>query len=208
LTVKSKVASAQPFGRRDRQDETAATSPAVPTIDAGKSVFGPENLSSNGNSIVTSPGEKETTLIAYSLINGNATNVLLMATNGSANRDERGHYLKGMPGGPGRPLGSRNKLSEDFLRDLHVAWTTHGSAVLDRIITDRPEILFLAMTKLALVHPVEQSQPQEFDYRPRPREQALEMLEQRAGPKARKMFERFLARIDKLERSEEEVDAA
>jgi hypothetical protein len=115
---------------------------------------------------------------------------------------------KGMPGGPGRPVGSRNKLSEEFLRDLHLAWTTHGSAVLDRIITDRPEILFLAMTKLALVHPVEQSQPQEFDYRPRPREKALEMLEQRAGPKARKMFERFLARIGKLERSEEEVGAA
>jgi hypothetical protein len=82
-----------------------------------------------------------------------------------------------MPGGPGRPLGSRNKLSEEFLRDLHVAWTTHGSAVLDRIIADRPEILFLAMTKLALIHPVEQSQPQEFDYRPRPREKVLEMLE-------------------------------
>jgi hypothetical protein len=79
--------------------------------------------------------------------------------------------------------------------------------VLDRIITDRPEILFLAMTKLALAHPVEQSQRQEFDDRPRPREQALEMLEQRAGPKARKMFERFLARIDKLERGEEGVGA-
>jgi hypothetical protein len=134
-----------------------------------------------------------------------------MARNGGANavalRDERGHYLKGVPGGPGRPAGSRNRLSEDFLRDLHVAWTTHGSAALDRIITDRPEILFLAMTKLALVQPVEQSQPQDFD-RPRPREQALEKLEQRAGPKARKMFERFLARIDKLERSEEEVGSA
>jgi hypothetical protein len=135
-----------------------------------------------------------------------------MAKNGSANivalRDEHGHYLKGMPGGPGRPLGSRNKLSEDYLRDMHVAWTAHGSAVLDRIITDRPEIFFLAMTKLALVHPVEQGQPRDFDDRPRPREQALEKLEQRAGPKARKMFERFLARIDKLERSEEEISAA
>jgi hypothetical protein len=80
--------------------------------------------------------------------------------------------------------------------------------VLDRIITDRPEILFLAMTKLALVHPVEQSQPREFDYRPYPREKALEMLVQRAGPKARKMLERFLARIDTLERSEEEVGPA
>jgi hypothetical protein len=31
----------------------------------------------------------------------------------------------------------------------------------------------------------------------------LRRLEERAGPKARKMFERFLARIDKLERSGE-----
>ena len=75
--------------------------------------------------------------------------------------------------------------------------------MLDRIITDRPEIFFLAMTKLALAHRVEQDQPQEFDDRPRPREQALQLLEQRAGPKARKMFERFLARIDKLECSGE-----
>ena len=134
-----------------------------------------------------------------------------MAKNGSANsvaiRDERGHDLKGMPGGPGRPLGSRNKLSEDFLRDMHVAWTEHGSAVLNRIITDRPEIFFLAMTKLAQVYRVELGKPQELGG-PCSREEALRRLEERAGSKARKMFERFLARIDKLERSEEEVGAA
>ena len=48
-----------------------------------------------------------------------------MATNGSSNdvaiRDDRGRYLKGMPGGPGRPRGSRNKLTEDFFADLHAA---------------------------------------------------------------------------------------
>ena len=42
-----------------------------------------------------------------------------MAFNGSNNqkalmRDQHGH-LKGFAGGPGRPLGSRNKLTEDFL---------------------------------------------------------------------------------------------
>jgi hypothetical protein len=134
-----------------------------------------------------------------------------MARNGSDNavviRDERGHYLKGMPGGPGRPLGSRNKLSEDFLRDMHAAWTTHGSAVLDRIITDRPEIFFLAMTRLAQVYRVELGKPQELG-RPCSREEALQRLEERAGAKARKMFERFLERIDKLERADEEVGAA
>ena len=37
-------------------------------------------------------------------------------------RDGRGRYLKGMPGGPGRPMGSRNRLTEDFLRDLQADW--------------------------------------------------------------------------------------
>src|SRR5262249_34532510 len=108
--------------------------------------------------------------------------------------------------GPGRPLGSRNKLSEDFLCDMHVAWTEHASAVLDRIITDRPEIFFLAMTKLAQIYRVELGKPQELGG-PCSREEALRRLEERSGSKARKMFERFLARIDKLECSEEEVGA-
>jgi len=36
-------------------------------------------------------------------------------------RDKRGRYLRGMPGGPGRPLGSRNKLREDFFAEMHAA---------------------------------------------------------------------------------------
>ena len=62
------------------------------------------------------------------------------------------------------------------------------------------------MTKLAQVYRVELGKPQELGG-PCSREEALRRLEERAGPKARKMFERFLARIDKLERSEEEVGA-
>ena len=47
-------------------------------------------------------------------------------TNVVAIRDERGRYLKGMPPGPGRPLGSRNKLREDFFADMHAAWLERG----------------------------------------------------------------------------------
>lgn len=73
-----------------------------------------------------------------------------MVTNGANNknvavRDERGRWLKGFSGGPGRPLGSRNKLSEDFLGDIHAAWLSHGQKVLDRIIAEQPEVFFLAM---------------------------------------------------------------
>jgi hypothetical protein len=57
-----------------------------------------------------------------------------MATNGSndvAIRDERGRYLKGMPGGPGRPAGSRNKLTEYFLGDMLDAWGRREVATLN-----------------------------------------------------------------------------
>ena len=69
---------------------------------------------------------------------------LPMARNGSENsvsiRDERGRYLKGIAGGPGRPAGSRNKLTEEFLGDLHAAWHEHGREAIDRVVAERPEV--------------------------------------------------------------------
>jgi hypothetical protein len=40
-------------------------------------------------------------------------------------------FKKGQSGNPrGKPKGSRNKLSEDFLSDLHEDWQQHGKEVL------------------------------------------------------------------------------
>src|ERR1700678_3717276 len=72
LMVKSRVATAQPFGIRVRQDATAAISPAVPTIEAGKRLGGPENLSSNGSSTVTAPGLTDTRLMENARTNARA----------------------------------------------------------------------------------------------------------------------------------------
>lgn len=47
-------------------------------------------------------------------------------------------FEKGNPGGPGRPKGSRNKLSEDFLRDAHNAWQDHGVQALKVMAQDEP----------------------------------------------------------------------
>src|SRR3954454_12933373 len=71
LMVKSSVATAHPCGSSDRQDDTAATSPAAPTIDAGNCPGGPEKRSSNGSSITTSPGAAEETRMGYSRTKGN-----------------------------------------------------------------------------------------------------------------------------------------
>ena len=120
-------------------------------------------------------------------------------TNVVAIRDKRGLYLKGMPGGPGRPLGSRNRLREDFFADMHAAWLESGRQVIDRLIAERPEIFLMAMLKITQVHRVGVGQPEEFD-RPSSKEEALRRLENRAGPKARKMLESFLAKVEKRER--------
>ena len=61
-------------------------------------------------------------------------------------RDKRGRFIQGHSGGPGRPLGSRVKLSEAFLEDLHTAWEEHGVDVLERVIRDSPEKFLTAVS--------------------------------------------------------------
>ena len=46
------------------------------------------------------------------------------------------HQFK--PGNPGRPKGSRNKLSEDFLADMLETWGEGGIAAIRETMADRP----------------------------------------------------------------------
>lgn len=48
-------------------------------------------------------------------------------------------FKKGESGNPkGRAFGSRSKLTEDFLRDLHAHWEQHGVDALDKLQDQRP----------------------------------------------------------------------
>lgn len=70
-------------------------------------------------------------------------------------RDERGRYLRGMPG-RSRPAARIGQgLREDFVADMHGAWLEHRQDVIDRLIAERPEIFPMAMRKITQVHRVE-----------------------------------------------------
>lgn len=58
-------------------------------------------------------------------------------------------FQPGVSGNPyGRPLGSRNKLVEDFLRDATDAWRKHGADALDRMALTDPSGFVKAMASL------------------------------------------------------------
>lgn len=52
-------------------------------------------------------------------------------------RSTNGRFLTGNSGG-GRPKGSRNRLSEAFLNDLHTVWEREGKAAIERTLSERP----------------------------------------------------------------------
>ena len=126
-------------------------------------------------------------------------------TNGSndvAIRDKRGLYhLKGTPGVPDRPIGSRNKLTEDFLADMLAAWQERGPEAINRVIDERPEVFLAIVARTIDVRRVEVGRPGEFQLA-LSKEKILQKLEEQSGPEARKLFEEFLAKVEALEREQ------
>lgn len=58
-------------------------------------------------------------------------------------------FQKGQVANPaGRPKGTRNKLCEDFIHDLHDLWEKQGKAILAQVAADKPQAIVNAATKL------------------------------------------------------------
>jgi len=103
----------------------------------------------------------------------------------------------------GRPMfvngGSTiRSLSSEFLWDLQQHWRQHRTAILDTCAEKYPQQYLAAMVTLSKVMRWEVGEAGAFD-RPSTPDEVMDRLEQRIGPQARKMFERFIAQVNRLE---------
>jgi hypothetical protein len=53
-------------------------------------------------------------------------------------RDEKGRFLPGNSGFGGRPLGSRNKFSQQYVEDFYEVWQQEGKSALIRAARQSP----------------------------------------------------------------------
>jgi hypothetical protein len=78
-------------------------------------------------------------------------------------RDQNGRFQTGGKPGPGRPLGSRNKLAENFLADLCTDWTKHGAAVISKVRNKNPSVYLRILASIVPRDLPEPTRNNEFD---------------------------------------------
>jgi hypothetical protein len=78
-----------------------------------------------------------TTTMATIVSTATIADTATIASSAEARDPTTGRFLSGNVGGPGRKIGSRNKLGEAFVADLQTDWQQHGPAVIEQVrITD------------------------------------------------------------------------
>jgi len=89
-------------------------------------------------------------------------------------------------------------LSVAFLADFEQHWRTHGRKVLDILAEKYPQAYFGGVVALAKSIRWETAEEDLSGGGMTP-EEIMEKLEQRVGPEGRKLFERFLRQVNKLQ---------
>jgi hypothetical protein len=110
-------------------------------------------------------------------------------------RESNGRFLKGKPGGPGRPRGSRNRLTEVFLQDLLASWEKHGAEVIERLCQNDPAtyLKIVASVVRAVRIEVDLNDSDDDAFRHvRTAEELFAVLRQRGGQRAVAAFKLLL----------------
>ena len=104
----------------------------------------------------------------------------------------------------GKGLADVRMISGRFLLSFQDLWERRGDEILDRVADEHPELILLSQIKLASVTRIEVSSPNDFS-KLRSKQEIVERLEERAGPHARKLFEKFIKEVERLQANQEEV---
>ncbi len=103
----------------------------------------------------------------------------------------------------GRGISDIRTVSGEFLLSLQNLWRQRGDEILQRVADQYPELIFSGMIKLAKVTRIEVGSPGAFA---KPGKQGiLERLEEKGGPEARKLFEKFMRDVEKLQAEQEQT---
>jgi hypothetical protein len=88
-------------------------------------------------------------------------------------------------------------LSIGFLADLEEDWRAHGKKVFPVLREKYPQAYFGGLVALSKVIKWDAAETEMFDKTLSP-EEIMDKLEQRVGPKGRKLFEQFLRKVNEL----------
>ena len=89
-------------------------------------------------------------------------------------------------------------LSIGFIADLEEDWRIHGKKIFPILREKYPQAYFGGLVALSKVIKWDANDTAMFDQTLTP-EQIMDKLEQRVGPEGRKLFERFLRDVNKLQ---------
>ena len=103
----------------------------------------------------------------------------------------------------GRGLADVRTVSGEFLLDLQRYWRQEGWRILVEVGQKYPELVFASLVKLSRVMKVEIGAPGDFAQLGS-KEAILEKLEQKAGPEARRLFEKFMRDVERLQAQQEQ----
>jgi hypothetical protein len=106
----------------------------------------------------------------------------------------------------GKGLGDVRWVSGLFLLSLQQYWEEMGDDLLRRVGESHPELLLMAVCKIAAVQRIEVGQPGDFSGL-KSKDEIAARLEERARPEARKLFDSFVKKVEALkDRKTEDSD--
>ena len=103
----------------------------------------------------------------------------------------------------GNGLRDIREVSGQFFLSVQEVWQERGNEILHRVADKHPELFFAGMIKLCQVTKVEVGSPGDFA-KLGSKQAIIEKLEQKAGPEARKLFEKFINEVEKLQAQQDQ----